>query len=111
MLAVQPYDFELKYIPAHDAVVANTLSRTYLEDTNSEISQTDMATYMHMIIKNYPMSDDKLNSYIEATERTQHYKYWLNVQRKSCPQKKKYYSTFKPLAPLGTNWQSSKNLS
>ena len=69
MVALQPYDFELKYIPARDAVGVDTLSRAHFEDTNSEISETNMATCILMKIKNYPMSDDKLNLYREATVR------------------------------------------
>ena len=61
MLVLQPYNFKLKYIPEYDAVVADTLSHTYLKDTNSEIPETDFETYIHTI-KIYPMSDDKLNT-------------------------------------------------
>ena len=54
-------------MPGRDAIVADTLCHAYLEDTSSEISETDMVTHINTITNNYPMSDDKLNSYREAT--------------------------------------------
>ena len=51
MLALQPYHFELNNIPGRDAVVADTLSRPYIKDRNSEIPETDMETYKQTIIK------------------------------------------------------------
>ena len=66
-----------------------------------------------MMIKKYPMSDDELDSYREDTvsDSTLQAQQDSMYKGKAGPQKRKYLQTFNPLAPLGTNWQSSKNSS
>ena len=67
MLALQRYDFDLKYIPGKDAVVPDALSRAYLDDCDPEISEEDLEAYVHQIVSEMPISDKKLIQYRQST--------------------------------------------
>ena len=67
LLALQRYDFTLNYIPGKHVIVADALSRAYLQDSTPEISETEMKAYIHTITQSFPMTDKKLNIYKQAT--------------------------------------------
>ena len=59
----------MTYIPGRESVIADTLSRAYLKDNSQEISDTEMDKYIHIILRQYPMSDYKHDIYREETRK------------------------------------------
>lgn len=76
-----------------DAILLDTLSCAYLEHTSSEISETDLATYIYSIINKYPVNIDKLN----PLQAIQSYRHLSGTQIMNCPLNRKYHLTSSPL--------------
>ena len=68
LLRLQKYQFTMNYIPGKDMVVTDTLSRAYLSNTSTpEIDTSDMTPYVHFVISNLPISDDRLLEFQRET--------------------------------------------
>ena len=59
LLRLQKYDISLKYKPGKEMVVADTLSRAYLQDSNNDM-EDEISTYVHTVMSSIPASDGKL---------------------------------------------------
>ena len=69
LLALQKYEFEVTYISGRESVIADALSRAYLTDNTQEISDKEMDKYIHIILRQYPMSNHKLDICREETRK------------------------------------------
>lgn len=87
LLALQKYEFEVIYIPGRESVIADALSRAYITDSEQEISDTEMDKYIHTIIKQYPMSDQKLNIYRDETGKDTTLKMLMKYATSTWPEK------------------------
>ena len=66
LLRLQKYNFELKFKPGKELIVADMLSRAYLPDSESS-TENEIEQYVHAIIENMPVSDEKLSEIKEQT--------------------------------------------
>ena len=67
LLRLQKYDFTYKHKPGKDLVVADTLSRAPLPTTDSELEK-EISCYVHMVMSNFPATDDMMARLRMATE-------------------------------------------
>ena len=80
----------MNYIPGKDMVVTDTLSRAYLSNTSTpEIDTSDMTRYVHFVILNLPISDDKLLEFQRETSRDPALEKLREYTEKGWPQEKK----------------------
>jgi hypothetical protein len=91
LLQLTKYDYEIVHIPGKQIPVADTLSRNFLPDEQTDVCQ-DMDSYVHAIMKNISMSDQKIQlikSKIESDSEMQSLKQtilngWPD-KRQECP--------------------------
>ena len=90
LLRLQKYQFTMNYIPGKDMVVTDTLSRAYLSNTSTpEIDTSDMTRYVHFVISNLLISDDKLLKFQRETSRDPDLEKLREYTEKGWPQQKK----------------------
>lgn len=65
-MAFQQFNFDLNYIRGKEAIITDTLSQAYLPNNTPEIHKEDIEAYIHLAMKTFPMSDNKLEEYKEA---------------------------------------------
>ncbi len=66
LLRLQKYDFVIKHKPGKDLVVADTLSRAPLPDTDPEIEK-EISCYVHTLLSTLPVTDEKMARLKRAT--------------------------------------------
>ena len=89
LLRLQKYQFTTNYIPGKDMVVTDTLSRAYLSNTSTpEIDTSDMTRYVHFVISNLLISDDKLLKFQRETSRDPDLEKLREYTEKGWPQQK-----------------------
>ena len=73
LLAVQKYDINVKHKPgkSKEMVIADTLSRAYLPNDESNDLEKDLEVQVHMLISNLPISQPKLEEFKTATKEDQ----------------------------------------
>ena len=70
LLQLQRYTFTLVYKPGKDMVLADTLSRAYINDKpESSDLEEDLICAVNLIVSNLPVSDPKLTEIRTATEQ------------------------------------------
>lgn len=69
MMKLQSYDFELVYTPGKYIVVADTLSRASLPDTDAKVSSSaaDVTVHVDTVMSGLPVSDVMLQKIIQET--------------------------------------------
>ena len=60
---LQKYNFDFQFSPGKSMVVSDALSRASLTDSDNEILDDDMKCYVHVILNNLPISDEKLRKF------------------------------------------------
>ena len=99
-LRLQKYDFDFQYVPGKQLHVADALSRAYLSEATSEISDQDMTYHVHSVITRLPISAARLEQFQHETENDKTFQevkgYIMNGWPKSCtdidPCIKPYYN-------------------
>ena len=66
ILQLQKYDISVIHLSGKDIPVADTLSRRHLNTTDDMMSDIDL--YVHTVIANLPVADEKMNQIRHATE-------------------------------------------
>ncbi len=66
LLRLQKYDFVIKHKPGKDLVVADTLSRAPLPDTDPEIEK-EISCYVHTMLSTLPVTDEMMARLKRAT--------------------------------------------
>ncbi len=66
LLRLQKYDFVIKHKPGKDLVVADTLSRAPLPDTDPEIEK-EISCYVHTLLSTLPVTDEMMARLKRAT--------------------------------------------
>ena len=66
LLRLQKYDFVIKHKPGKDLVVADTLSRAPLPDTDPEIEK-EIYCYVHTLLSTLPATDEMMARLKRAT--------------------------------------------
>ncbi|MES9901692.1 MAG: RNase H-like domain-containing protein, partial [Sedimenticola sp.] len=71
LLKLQPYNVTLTFLPGKEMLIADTLSRAFLNETEPEDSdlQKEMNVKVHTVIENLPVSEQKLSEYRESTSK------------------------------------------
>ena len=59
ILHLQKYRFDLDFVPGKDMNVSDALSRAHLKDVTSEIPKSEMELYIHSIVSNLPISEQR----------------------------------------------------
>lgn len=67
-LALQPYTFNLIFKPGKELVIADHLSRSYLND-NTKTYELELKAHVAMVVKSFKITDQKLKELIEETDR------------------------------------------
>ncbi|XP_049875309.1 uncharacterized protein K02A2.6-like [Pectinophora gossypiella] len=86
-LALQPYTFEIKYKPGKELLVADHLSRSYLDD-DSKSYNIDIEAHVAMIINGYNITDQKLQELIEETSKDRELISVIKYVREGWPENK-----------------------
>ncbi|XP_030031283.2 uncharacterized protein K02A2.6 [Manduca sexta] len=88
-LALQPYMFELIYKPGKELLIADHLSRSFINDT-SKTYDLDNKCYAHvaMVINNYDITDKKLKEIIEETAKDEKLVKIIKYIREGWPENK-----------------------
>ena len=87
LLRLQKYTFTLKYRPGKELVVADTRSRAYLP-THSYSTEEDIACYVHTIMSNLPVSDQKMSEIQLETEKDETMKQLKQTINEGWPENK-----------------------
>ena len=69
LLRLQRYDFTVEYIPGRQMLVADALSRAPLPENTPEIPDAEVNTYIHSVILNLPISDNRLQQFQSETAK------------------------------------------
>ena len=72
LLQLQKYDLQIEFVKGKSIPLADTLSRKYLPDTFSELSE-GMDLHVHFVVSNLPFSDGKLQELVEAGNSDQRF--------------------------------------
>jgi len=67
-LRLQRYDFTVQYQQGKLMYVADTLSRAPLADSTPEIPSSELNTYVHSIMDNLPISQNRIDQFQKETE-------------------------------------------
>ena len=59
ILRLQKYRFDLDFVPGKDMNVSDALSRAHLKDATSKIPKSEMELYIHSIVSNLPISEQR----------------------------------------------------
>ena len=59
ILRLQKHRFDLDFVPGKDINVSDTLSRAHLKDPTSEIPKSEKELYIHSIVSNLPISEQR----------------------------------------------------
>ncbi len=91
LLQLQQYDLEIVHRPGKQIPVADTLSRTFLPDTYSKLSD-GVNVHVHTVMSGIPVSDRKLDEVKSLTDSESQFKVLVNTihedwpeERKECP--------------------------
>ncbi|PIK38375.1 hypothetical protein BSL78_24788 [Apostichopus japonicus] len=68
LLRLQKYDVVIKYRPGKELLIADTLSRAYLNQTGDDKLCEETEAFVHMLTANLPMTDQKLLEFQNATK-------------------------------------------
>lgn len=68
-LQLQNYDLEIKYKPGKELLIAEALSRNYLQDKNYLIKSREFEAHVGFIISNLNIPNDKLKEFQVNTEK------------------------------------------
>jgi hypothetical protein len=73
LLAVQKYDIIIRHKAgkSKEMIIADALSRAYLNEPNSDKETNDLEIQVHMLITNLPISEEKLKEFKNATNNDQ----------------------------------------
>ena len=89
LLQLQRYTFTLVYKPGKDMILADTLSRAYINDKpESTDLEEDLICAVNLIVSNLPVSDPKLTEIRSATERDTTMMRLKNTIRSGWPEKR-----------------------
>lgn len=72
-LRLQPYDFCLKYRPGKELLLADALSRSFMEDAYDSF-EGDIEVHVDVILQNIPMSNNKMKTFQIETEKDEEMK-------------------------------------
>jgi transposase InsO family protein len=67
LLQLQNFDIEVVHVSGKNIPVADTLSRNFVEDTYSELTE-GLDVHIHTVLKSLPVSDNKLQQVRTATQ-------------------------------------------
>ena len=68
LLRLQRYDYKLRYKPGKEMILADTLSRAYIHNTEQqEDFDKELSSYIHSILANIPATDTRLEEIRVAT--------------------------------------------
>jgi hypothetical protein len=67
LLQLHNFDIEVVHVSGKNIPVADTLSRNFVEDTYSELTE-GLDVHIHTVLKSLPVSDNKLQQVRTATQ-------------------------------------------
>ena len=69
LLRLQKYNIVLSYKAGKEMILADTLSRAHIEETDSEIPEDELVAQVHMIYNSCAATDDKLQEIKQLTSQ------------------------------------------
>ena len=69
LLRLQPYRFTFKFVPGKDILVADTLSRAFINDSSLEIPEDELNCFVHVINDHDTISKSKLSQFAAETSK------------------------------------------
>ena len=100
LLQLQKYSFTLHYKLGKEMVLADTLSRAYINEcvTTQSTLEEDLACMVHMVLSNVPFSDAKLEEIRKASAENANMRLLQATLLKGWPDKiSEAHSSIKPL--------------
>ena len=91
-LALQPYNFNLMYKPGKELLVADHLSRSYLNNCDKDYN-LDLEIHVGMIIESFQISDRQLIEFKQETKNDQELKLISKYVRQGWPNNKNQVET------------------
>ena len=68
LLRLQKYDFVIQYKPGTQMYISDMLSRAYVHENQDEKLEEEIQCHVHLVVKNLPYSDEKLEDIKLATK-------------------------------------------
>ena len=69
LLSLQKYGIDLVYLAGKENILADTLSRTYLEETTDDIPEEELTAQVHMVYENALATKSRLEEIKEETAK------------------------------------------
>lgn len=69
LLRLQYYDIDLHYTPGKELMIADTLSRAYLNKDEKDSFDQEIVYHVNTVMRDIPVSDDKMDDIRSATTR------------------------------------------
>ena len=67
ILKLQPYDFSLEFVKGKHNIVADTLSRAFIDNNGVESSDYEMEQVVHELVVRYPISECRMKQFQPET--------------------------------------------
>ena len=69
LLSLQKYDTDLVYLAGKENILADTLSRTHLEERTDDIPKEELTAQVHIVYENAPSTKYRLEEIKEETAK------------------------------------------
>nr|XP_034828815.1 uncharacterized protein K02A2.6-like [Maniola hyperantus] len=88
MLRLQSYDLKVEYKPGTKMYIADSLSRAALPECSEDELDEDVMVHVNMLVKNLPISEERLQWLVEATENDECLQLLKKYYQKGWPDRK-----------------------
>ena len=91
LLRLQKYDFTVKYRPGKEMILADALSRAYIQKLKPDAShmEDEIEYHAHSVLQRKPVSTDKMEEIREETSKDPMMMILINVIRRGWPQSRR----------------------
>ena len=107
-LTLQRYDLKVNYRPGRELLLADALSRSYIEETNTKEEKINTLHVLSQPMSSLAISKERLARFVKETEKDENLKKLKEITETGWPEKKKipkkleiYYSVRNDITEQG----------
>ena len=94
-LKLQRYDLQVNYRPGMELLLADALSRAYIEETNTKEEQVNTLHVLSQPMSSLAISKERLARFVKETEKDENLKKLKEITETGWPEKKKIPKKFR----------------